>query len=112
MATKKRAPRHLSKEAQKKYREIGDEYQIVDSGGLLILQSLLESFDDMRIAQGILKVEGLTIIDRFGQKKPHPLNNVVRDCRAQVFQGSKALNLDVQPLLDTIGRPPGGSYAN
>ena len=112
MNKKKRAPSNLSKESQRWFRKIVDEYGIVDAGGLLISQATFEAFDDMRGAQAILKVEGLTIIDRFGQQKPHPLNNVVRDCRAQVFQGLKALNLDLEPLKDSIGRPPGGNYAS
>ena len=57
MATKIRAPSNLSREAQRWWRKLAIEYEITDSGGLLILQALCEAFDRMREAQDILKKE-------------------------------------------------------
>jgi hypothetical protein len=65
----------------------------------------------MRAAQKVLAKEGLVLEDRFAQKKAHPLCAVEKDCRAQVYAGLRALNLDLEPLKD-IGRPPGGQYAD
>ncbi len=45
-------------------------------------------------------------IDRFVQRKPHPLLAAERDARAQMLAALKALNLDLEPLKDR-GRPPG-----
>jgi len=106
--TKIRAPSKLSKEAQRWWRKIVDEYGISDSGGLLILLNLLEAFDRMRSAQAILEDEGTVIVDRFNQRKAHPLCAVERDARSQVFSGLKMLSLDLEPLRD-LGRPPGGN---
>jgi P27 family predicted phage terminase small subunit len=99
----------LSREAQKWWRRIVDEYHIGDSGGLAILQIMCEAFDRMRQAQKILAEEGPTITDRFGQLKGHPLLNTERDCRGQVLAALKQLNLDLEPLKE-IGRPPGSHY--
>ena len=96
----------MSAEARKWWRKIRTEYAIEDSGGLLILQALLEAFDTMREAQRISKADGMKVKDRFGQDKIHPLCAVERDARAQVYQGLKALNLDIEPLK-AIGRPGG-----
>jgi glutathione S-transferase len=45
--------------------------------------------------------------DRFGQPKPHPLLATERDARAQFLAALKALNLDLEPLRDRVGRPGG-----
>ena len=101
-----RAPSGLSNESRRWWRKIVNEYGVEDSGGLLILQALCEAFDTMREAQKILKIDGMKVKDRFGQDKIHPLCSVERDARAQVYQGLKALNLDIEPLK-AIGRPGG-----
>jgi P27 family predicted phage terminase small subunit len=106
MAKKIRAPKNLSKEAQRWWRKIVDEYHIGDSGGLAILQVMCEAWQRMRQAQKILEVEGPTVTDRFGQSKAHPLCAIERDARSQVLQAIKSLNLDLEPLKE-IGRPPG-----
>jgi P27 family predicted phage terminase small subunit len=92
-----RAPGHLSVEARKWYRLIRSEYDIEDSGGLLILQALCEAFDRMRSAQNIIAQEGATVRDRFDQIKAHPLCTVERDSRSAIYHGLKALNLDLEP---------------
>jgi phage terminase small subunit len=83
------------------------EYAITDSAGLLILQGIAEAFDRMRKAQKIVADEGETVTDRFNQIRPHPMIAVERDCRSAILRGLKALNIDLEPLNDTIGRPPG-----
>jgi P27 family predicted phage terminase small subunit len=101
-------PRHLSQEARKFWRKIAEEYVIDDDAGLVVLTVAFEAFDRMRDAQGQITKDGTTIIDRFGQVKMHPLLPVERDARAQSLAGIKALNLDLEPLADSPGRPPGG----
>ncbi len=67
----------------------------------------MEAFDRMRQAQAVLATDGLSIKDRFKQVKVHPLTVVERDSRAQMMAALKALNLDIEPLRDGPGRPPG-----
>lgn len=83
------------------------EYGIEDQAGLLILQTALESFDRMRLAEAILKKDGMTIMDRFGQPKAHPMTVVERDSRAAMLAALRQLNLDLEPLRDGPGRPGG-----
>jgi hypothetical protein len=63
----------------------------------------------MRIdeARAILAREGPTITDRFKQVKVHPAILIERDLTATFLAGLKALNLDLEPLRDRAGRPPG-----
>src|SRR5688572_11777686 len=100
------APRGFSPEARRWWKKIVSGWELDDSA-LLILQSGLECLDRMREAQEILKKEGCVIDDRFGQKKQHPATIIERDAKAQMIRALKALNLDLEPLRDAIGRPPG-----
>lgn len=103
----KKAPKHLSKEGQALWNKLLNEYSIEDEAGLLILQTAMEAFDRMREAQAIIKTEGLTVEDRFFQKKAHPLTVTERDSRSAMMQALKSLNLDLEPLNDRPGRPEG-----
>lgn len=104
---KSRAPTHLSKEAQKWFRKLCDEYAIDDEAGLLILQTSLEAFDRMRRAQVEISERGEVFSDRFGQIKANPAVAMERDARSQMLAALKQLNLDLEPLRDGPGRPPG-----
>ena len=83
------------------------EYEIIDPAGLLLLQTALESFDRMRGAQESIATVGATVTDRFGQLRAHPMITVERDARAAMLAALKALNLDLEPLRDGVGRPSG-----
>ena len=100
-------PRDLSREACRWWRRLTTEYEIGDDAGRLILMTAMEAFDRMRQAQAVLTKDGLSIKDRFGQVKAHPLAVVERDSRAQMMAALKALNLDIEPLRDGPGRPSG-----
>jgi P27 family predicted phage terminase small subunit len=101
------APRGLSAEAKKRWRRLVSEYAIEDPAGLLLLQTALEAMDRMRDAQRTIEAEGAVVLDRFGQKKPHPATVVERDSRSGMMAALKALNLDLEPLNDRPGRPAG-----
>ena len=83
------------------------EYDLGDDAGKLLLQTALEAFDRMREAQRTINRDGPMIQDRFQQWKAHPLLSVERDARGQMLACFRQLNLDVEPLRDGPGRPPG-----
>ena len=97
----------LSAEARKWWRKVGEDYEITDPAGILLLQTALEAFDRMRGAQESIANDGATVSDRFGQMRAHPMITVERDARAAMLAALKALNLDLEPLRDRIGRPSG-----
>lgn len=101
------APKGLSKEAREWWSRLVAEYGINDEGGRLLLGNALEAFDRMREAQQLLKRDGLVSKDRFGQRKPHPAAAIERDARGQLLAALRALNLDIEPLRDRVGRPGG-----
>lgn len=100
-------PKRLSREAQGWWLRLQGEYGIEDEAGRLLLMTAMEAFDRMRLAQNAVKRKGATFEDRFGQLRAHPLLSVERDARAQMLAALKALNLDLEPLRDGPGRPPG-----
>ncbi len=97
----------LSAEARKLKKGILEGYSIDDAAGLRILETACEAFDRMREAQSTIQRDGMTVTDRWGQIKAHPLCSVERDSRAQFLAALKALNLDIEPLQNGPGRPPG-----
>lgn len=100
-------PEGLTPEAESRWRELQAEYLIQDAGGLSILQLHVEALMTERKAKAILAKEGLTTIDRFGQSRAHPAATILRDARAQMLSTLRALNLDVVPKHDRVGRPGG-----
>ena len=106
MSTQK-PPVHFTSETKRIWQEIIDEYTIDDAAGLRILRVALEAFDRSQAARATIDKDGMTVKDKFGQTKPHPLLPIERDSRAAFLAGLKALNLDLEPLRDRPGRPAG-----
>src|SRR5574341_1243052 len=102
-----RPPSHLSREAKRWWRALEAEYSIDDPGGLLLLQTAMEAFDRMRAASAKIVEEGPTTRDRFGQERVHPAIDIERHSRTALLASLRALNLDLEPLKDFIGRPSG-----
>jgi phage terminase small subunit len=101
------APKHLSAESKKFFRWVSEEYDITDPGGLRLLQSASEALDRIKQCREQIDVDGVSTLDRFGQRRAHPLLSVERDNRAAFLAAMKSLNLDLEPLNPTPGRPPG-----
>jgi hypothetical protein len=96
-----------SDEAIELLKKIGDDYQITDPSGLLILGQAHEAVGRLREAQAILAAEGCIVRDRFNQPKQHPATLIERDSRSALLQAIASLHLDLEPLRDQAGRPPG-----
>jgi hypothetical protein len=84
------------------------EYSIQDAAGELLLEQALRCFDRGEQARKALDRDGVCTLDSRGRPKSHPAAAVERDARAGMLSALKALNLDLEPLRDRPGRPPGG----
>lgn len=100
-------PKHLSKEAGTIFKNLCEEYGIDDEAGLRILKTALESYDRAAACRETIDRDGLTVVDKAGQTKAHPLLAIERDSRAAFLSGLKHLNLDLEPLKNGPGRPAG-----
>ena len=101
MAHANQSPRHLSREARTWWTKFTREWDL-DESALLILQSGLEAFDRMRSAQRAIRRDGL-----IAKRRVHPAVAVERDARHAMLRALRQLNLDLEPLRDGPGRPPG-----
>jgi P27 family predicted phage terminase small subunit len=100
----KNSPKGLSAEARRLWGSITAAYSIEDEAGMLLLQTAMESFDRMRQAQAVIKAEGITTKDRFGQARQHPATLVERDAKNMLMKALGALHLDLAPS-DAVGAP-------
>ena len=103
----KKPPVTLTKEAKAYWKKLVQDFDLDDEPGLLLLKTTLESYDRSNSARATIDKEGMQVVDRFGQVRPHPLLTVERDARSQFMLGLKSLNFDLEPLRDGPGRPPG-----
>ena len=97
----------LSKESAKMKKSFMQEYAINDDYGLILLQTAMEARDVMILAQKQVDIDGLTVAGDRGQLRAHPLLTTIRDARSQFMMALKHLNIDILPLRDKPGRPPG-----
>ena len=105
--TANQAPEHLSDETRDLWQRIVSDYQIDDDAGQLLLTSAMEALDRLRDCQKSIARDGVTVRGSQKQPRAHPLLSVERDARSQMLASLKALNLDLEPLRDGPGRPPG-----
>jgi P27 family predicted phage terminase small subunit len=92
-------PKHLSAEAKRLWANLRSEFTIDDSAGLLLLQNVCEAYDRLQDARAIIKREGLTVTDRFGQSKQHPAILTEAGARQQLYSGIRALRLETDTDL-------------
>ena len=102
-----KTPPGLSAAAAAWWKKLSSEYQLEDAAGLLLLETALQAFDRMHQARDLIETHGAVTLDRFDQLRPNPATTIERDSRAAMLAALKALNLDVEPLRDAAGRPPG-----
>jgi len=87
------------------WQQFRNEYQIEDVGGLRLLQTACECHDIQVEAMTTAREDGMVTIDRYGQRRPHPMLSVAGDARSQMLTALKGLHLDVEPLRDRPGHP-------
>lgn len=102
----RRPPKHLKPAGRKLWRELAAEYRIDDPAGLALLTTASECLDRMRAAQDAIAEHGEVVEDRYGQLKVSPACTLEKDSRNGLLAALRALNLDVEPLRDSPGRPP------
>jgi P27 family predicted phage terminase small subunit len=88
-------PKTLSSESKALWKGLITDYGITDSAGLALVRQCCEATDRLRQVQGILKRDGLCTVDRFGQRRAHPMVAAERDCRQQILAAIRGLRLDI-----------------
>lgn len=89
----KKAPKHLKAPAKKLWARLLTDFQIDDSAGLALLEAACAAYQRCEEARELVRREGLTMTDRFGQTRQHPGVAIERDARAQMIAAFRALKL-------------------
>jgi P27 family predicted phage terminase small subunit len=97
--TTSKPPAHLSAAARALFRSVCDEIEL-DAAALLLLVTMCEQFDRMHEARRILKRDGITTEDRFGQKRSHPACIIERDAAAGMMRAWRLLGFDQAPSAE------------
>ena len=109
------APAHLSARASALWRQIVGDYMLAGHQ-LELLRRACEASDRADQAREQIEAEGLTELDRFGQRKPHPCVAIERDARLAIARLLRELALDVEDPDDArpprIGEPAVGKAAD
>jgi P27 family predicted phage terminase small subunit len=101
----KYAPRHLSDGSRAWFREVLKTYDLEPHHEKLLTLAC-EAWDRAQQAREILEEDGIIVIDRFGQEKPHPAVNIELQNRNAFAKMLRELDLDVDPPPEPH-RPPG-----
>lgn len=100
-------PSHLKPDGAELYKALAEEYAIDDQAGLHLLCVAAECLDRLRAAQIAITEHGECVVDRYGQVKINPACSLEKEARNGFLAAMKALNLDLEPLRDRVGRPSG-----
>lgn len=100
-------PEHLGAAGRDLWLSIQNQYEITDAGGCALLQQAAEAADRVRECRELIAEQGAVMRTKTGAKA-HPLLATERDARAALLRAVRYLGLDIEPLRDKPGRPPGG----
>ena len=96
-------PRHLSKQMKHFFRQVCKDYEL-ESHHKKLLKMACESYDRVEQARMVLKEQGLTITDRYGQLKSHPCCKVENDNKVIFARLLREIHLDVEQPETRIPR--------
>jgi P27 family predicted phage terminase small subunit len=89
-------PEHLSTEAQQLWKRLHRTYQFDLPASQLLLTSLCDSWEHERRCREALKALPLTVTDKHGGVRVHPLLVEARQAREQVSRLARTLRIHVE----------------
>ena len=105
-ATTPKPPAGLKADGRKLWIELQRSYGIADAGGLLLLRTVCQSFDDLMAARKLVAKEGMVVTGHTGPKA-HPAARLIETSHRSMMAALRQLHLDVEPVRPTPGRPSG-----
>jgi phage terminase small subunit len=95
LPTNRKPPSHLGEIEVGIWKRVLADYQFGTAIAFDVLTTSLEAHMRAREAREAIQRDGMTVIGRDGQQRPHPLLSVERDARAAWLQGLKMLELEL-----------------
>ena len=93
--------KHLSAAAKRKWRKLQAEYQVIDGGGIFLLNVLLESWDQAAAARKLMAEEGFVLENpSTGHKRAHPAAAILKEARQSMFKALSMLGLEAAEHRD------------
>jgi hypothetical protein len=99
-------PPELGQHGGALWREIHQQYDLVDAGGIETLRQACLGCDRAEACRRIIDEQGEMLVVR-GQVRSHPLLRDELQNRSFVTRAIARLGLDLEPVRDRIGRPSG-----
>ena len=99
----KQAPKHLGEAGKIFWKKTLREYKFEDTHEYERLADACVTRDTVAECIKKIEIEGLTILDRFGQEKPHVAVKIMHDAQALFLRIVRELGLN---LTDEEQRPP------
>ena len=100
---KPNAPADLGEPGSRFWGRVVEAYDL-EPHHLDVLEQCCRSLDRAEACRRQVDAEGLTVEDRFDQKKAHPLLAAERDARSAFRQLYRELGLDIE-VTGPVGRP-------
>jgi P27 family predicted phage terminase small subunit len=107
-STGPKPPATLGQPGRALWRSVMQQYDIIDAGGVAILQQACAAADRAAECAEIIAKDGPVIRTKHGPKD-HPLLRHELASRALVCRLLARLGLDVEPIRAGVGRPGHGS---
>ena len=98
-------PANLSPASRRWFRETAENF-ILDQHHIKLLELAARTWDRAEEARKLLKADGLTFTDRYGQLKPHPAVAIERDSQLRFARLIRELRLDDEMPDAEYSRPP------
>ena len=94
--TKPQPPEHLSRQGRRLWRDLYRTYAFDLPASVLLLTALAEAFDRGRQCRAGVNGQPLTITDRHGGVRIHPLLVEERACREQMMRLARTLRMHLE----------------
>lgn len=88
-------PRDLEKPERDLWRKLTAAFDFSDAASLSLLAVAMAAHKRMRLAQAAIQADGMTVLDRFGQKQRHPLLAVESSARTGYIAALRTMNCDL-----------------
>jgi hypothetical protein len=99
-------PADLSVRARAFYLRMVADFEIDDAPGVELLLEACRALDRADQARAVLDVEGVVVIDRYEQRKPHPAAAIENSSRITFARLLRELNVSDEPPEVRVPRIP------
>jgi phage terminase small subunit len=101
-----RCPKGYSREARGLWQQVVELWEL-DPAALALLDNSCRALMRCREAQRLLARDGIILQDRSGRAKAHPAVAIEQGAMLAMLRHMRALELNVDPIRDQLGRPAG-----